>query len=370
MQEFYSYDANMPNGEMRVTDGAYSGSGAPVSGPFVPPSNLPESHVWKQDLRRLSRAGGGALLLFCALQLALVIMLHLLENPAALLVKRFLPGVDANTAELFWNGFASVLMGLLVIMPGVLLGLRLLSPEDNNISLPFRRPANHPPVSKATIMKVVIAGAFLCLMGNFAATIFSSIANMLGYDFVAPENPASETTAGLLFMTFASAVMPGICEELLMRGMIMQPLRRYGDRFALVASALLFAILHQNMVQAPMAFCAGLALGWATMKTGTLWAAIFIHIWNNAVSTILLALEKPLGDSANYVFWLYVPLLAMAGMFCLISLARESGGGPPKVKHPLSAGTRAINYFFGSPAMGVALIYLFYMLARGIQATA
>jgi|GEM_PF-1655968 len=374
MQEFNSVDGTTPGGEQVPNQADCPGDPAGFSAPAASNAWGAQSHfrLWQRDelehLRRLSRAGGCALLLICTLQLVLGVGLQLLTEPAARLVKELLPGVSANTVNVFWKGFTYVLVGLFAIMPGALLGLRLLSPEDNNLSLPFRRPANHPPVTKSTTMKVVLAGAFLCLMGNFATVLLSALANRLGYDFAGPENIPSENTIGLLFMTFASAIIPGICEELFMRGMIMQPLRRYGDRFALVASAFLFAVLHQNMVQAPMAFCAGLALGWATMKTGTLWAAIFIHVWNNAASAILLALEKPLGDYAGYAILVYAPLLAMAGIFCLVSLTHDSGGTQQKIKHPIKPGIRVGNYLFGSPAMVIALIYMFAMLAWGIQA--
>ena len=372
MQEFHSSDGNTPNRESSVNNTGYlDGSGGFSAAPNAWAAQS-EFRRWQngelEHLRQLSRAGGCALLLVCTLQLVMGVGLALLEEPAMRFAQELLPGVNANTIDVFWNGFTYVLVGLFAIMPGALLGLRMLSPEDNNLSLPFRRPADHPPVSKSTTMKVVLAGAFLCLMGNFATILLSTFANRFGYDFTGPENTPSENTIGLLFMTFASAIIPGICEELFMRGMIMQPLRRYGDRFALVASAFLFAVLHQNMVQAPMAFCAGLALGWATMKTGTLWAAIFIHIWNNGASAILLALEKPLGDNSGYAILVYAPLLAMAGIFCLASLARDSGGKETKVKHPIKPGIRTSNYFFGSPAMVIVLIYMFAMLALGVRA--
>ena len=374
MQEFNSFEGNTQNNETHPYNETHQSGPAGFSAPPAPNAWIAQSQfrLWQRDelerLRRLSRAGGCALLLVCILQLVLGVGLALLEEPAVRVVKELLPGVNANTINVFWKGFTYVLVGLLAIMPGALLGLRLLSPEDNNLSLPFRRPENHPPVSKSTTMKVVLAGAFLCLMGNFATVLLSSLANRLGYGFTGPENVPSENTIGLLFMTFTSAVIPGICEELFMRGMIMQPLRRYGDRFALVASAVLFAALHQNMVQAPMAFCAGLALGWATVRTGTLWAAIFIHVWNNAASTILLALEKPLGDYAGYAILVYAPLLAAAGIFCLVSLARDSELNKPKVKHPIKPGIRTGNYLFGSLTMVVALVYMFAMLALGVRA--
>jgi len=324
-----------------------------------------------QDLRRISRAGGCALLFICTMQLVLAIGLDVLREPAARLIERYIPG----SADLFWNGLAALLIGLFAVMPGALLGLRMLTPAEHNFSLPFRRipapdvyAASQPaPSPRFNTAKVVFAGAFLCFVGNVASTLIAAFAARYGYGFVGPEEVPSETTAEFLFMTLAIAFVPAIGEEVFFRGLVMQPLRRYGDGFALVCSALLFSILHQNMVQAPMAFCAGLALGWAALKTGTLWAPILIHLWNNGASLVLLALEKPLGDHANAAMPVYIVLLAALGIGSLLSLMRR-GGQRPRAPHPITAGTRAANYFFGSPAMVVALLYMAAMLALGIQA--
>jgi membrane protease YdiL (CAAX protease family) len=166
------------------------------------------------------------------------------------------------------------------------------------------------------------------------------------------------------------AVVPAITEELLMRGMIMQPLRRFGNGFALVCSSILFALLHQNMTQAPMAFFAGLALGWASIKTGALWAPILIHFWNNAVSVGLLAATNAFGAAhSNRVFLLYALTLAFLGLACLLSL-KSTNQQPAPNAPPMRYGRLALHYFFGSPAMAFSVIYFVAMLALGVYAMA
>ena len=64
-------------------------------------------------------------------------------------------------------------------------------------------------------------------------------------------------------------------------------LRKYGDKFALLASALVFAVMHGNLVQAPFALIAGFGLGYLSIKTGTIWTGIAIHAANNLISVIV-----------------------------------------------------------------------------------
>jgi len=330
----------------------------------------PHYRLWQQremrDLRRISRAAGCALLFICTMQLVLSIGLDMLQEPTVRLIARYIPG----SAELFWNGMTALLIGLLAVMPGALLGLRMLTPAEHNLSLPFKQEAGireQKAGGRFKTAKVVFAGAFLCFAGNIASSFIGAFAARFGYGFAGPEEMPSETTAEFLFMMVAVAVVPAVGEELFFRGLVMQPLRRYGDGFALVCSALLFSVLHQNMVQAPMAFFAGLALGWAALKTGALWAPILIHLWNNGASLVLLALEKPLGDRADIAMPAYIVLMAALGLGSLLSLMPR-GDKRPKAPYPVRAGTRAVNYLLGSPAMIIALLYMAAILMLGIQA--
>ena len=71
-----------------------------------------------------------------------------------------------------------------------------------------------------------------------------------------------------------------------MRGVVMQPLRKYGDWFAILTSAFVFALMHGNLVQAPFAFIAGIGLGYAVIASGSLWTGILVHLLNNSISVI------------------------------------------------------------------------------------
>ena len=326
----------------------------------------PQYRLWQKNelrsLRRMSRAGGCALLYICAMQLVLALGLDWLAERAGGFIGMYVPGAEV---KLYWDGFTYLLIGLFAVMPGVLIGLRMLSPAEHNLSLPFRRESGsrgRESGGRFTTAKVVFAGAFLCFAGNLASSLLASFAGRFGYGFMGPEETPSETTAGFLFMMLAVAIVPAVGEEALIRGMVMQPLRRYGDGFALVCSALLFAVLHQNLAQAPMAFVSGLAIGWAALRTGTLWAPILIHMWNNGASVILRALEKPLGEErAGAAMTAYMVMLVVLGALALASLWRGRDR-QPRPANPIGAGARAVHYFFGSPAMVVALAYMAAML--------
>jgi membrane protease YdiL (CAAX protease family) len=130
-----------------------------------------------------------------------------------------------------------------------------------------------------------------------------------------------ETPLELILYILHVAAIPALVEEFAFRGVALGMLRPYGDRFALVASSVLFALLHGNFIQIPFAFCVGLALGYAVIRTGSMWSAIVLHFINNAFSCLITYgedfLETHFGDFAYigiYGLWL---LLGVIGFLVL-----------------------------------------------------
>ncbi len=78
---------------------------------------------------------------------------------------------------------------------------------------------------------------------------------------------------------FATAVVPPFVEEFLFRGVILSQFRKYGDVFAVIASALLFGLLHRNFSQIVFAFICGLALGITLVRTNNIWIPVGIHMF-------------------------------------------------------------------------------------------
>jgi len=95
---------------------------------------------------------------------------------------------------------------------------------------------------------------------------------------------SSDTVSMFLYASFVAP----IAEELIFRGYIQGVLSRFGKKFAILCSALLFGIFHGNLVQTPYAFFAGLLLGYVAAEYHIGWA-IGIHMFNNFVLADLLA---------------------------------------------------------------------------------
>lgn len=99
-------------------------------------------------------------------------------------------------------------------------------------------------------------------------------------------------TSILLAVYLAVALLAPISEELIYRGLIYRRLRDYiGKKWALVMSALIFGLIHGNMVQFVFAFLIGLALAAVYERYKTIWAPIVAHMAVNLFSCILETLQ-------------------------------------------------------------------------------
>lgn len=87
--------------------------------------------------------------------------------------------------------------------------------------------------------------------------------------------------SNLLYILMLIVVSP-IMEEYAFRGVLLNSLSRYGKKFALYASAIIFALAHNSFAEMIPAFVMGIMLGKASLRYKSIQATIVIHILFNA----------------------------------------------------------------------------------------
>lgn len=142
------------------------------------------------------------------------------------------------------------------------------------------------------------------IVGYWAQILEGSGCNINYGSLEIPNSPA-----GIALWIFTISVLPALIEEFALRVVVLGSLRRYGDTFAIFASALLFALMHGNMVQIPFAFILGVVFAYITVVTGSVIPAIIIHFINNLFSCV--------GEIANQYGTELVKLLINYGLFSL-----------------------------------------------------
>lgn len=102
-------------------------------------------------------------------------------------------------------------------------------------------------------------------------------------DLLRPKGPLDAVLSVL-----AIAVGPAVCEELLMRGIVLPSLwRPLGLAGALLVSSLLFAGIHLDLYRFPFTFLAGLGLGLLRARSGSLLPSMLAHAVLNTTTLVL-----------------------------------------------------------------------------------
>lgn len=212
-------------------------------------------------------------------------------------------------------------------------GLSMLIPAWV-IYLLYKRTAIFPSLS-------VIRGRefFPGLALSFGATFLGSVATNIvaifgsswGLQFTQPDFTAPKGGLEFFIYFLQMTIGAGLFEELLFRGAVLGALRRYGDKTAIVVSALLFGIVHANLVQMPFAFVLGIYYGYMVCKTGSLLYPIIFHSVNNAISCLITSAGEIGGEglletlSGFYV----LSCIVLGAVGLIIELTRRRRGTTP-----------------------------------------
>jgi membrane protease YdiL (CAAX protease family) len=134
---------------------------------------------------------------------------------------------------------------------------------------------------------------------------------------------------GLVSLTVI-AFLPALCEELVMRGVLLPSLAaRVGPAPALFLTAAIFAGIHFDPIRLLFTFVLGLVLGALRLRTGSLWPPVVVHLTLNALTFAI----APLVDDPSKP---YTPEPVL-GLACLVAgaavawpLLRALGRGPDR----------------------------------------
>lgn len=211
--------------------------------------------------RRCSRVGAG---------MCVTVVAWLVCNVAATLLLTSLLGDDLP----IWAILLASSGPLYVIaMPLGVLTMRA-APE-----LPTRRF----PMSPGRFVTLLLMCLPIMYAGNIIGTILSSLLSQGTAVNEVSELVMANDPWTILF----TAILAPIFEEWMFRKQIISRTRRYGERNAILLSALMFALFHLNLFQFFYAFGLGLLFGYVYMRTSNLLYPIAMHMIVNLNGGVL-----------------------------------------------------------------------------------
>ena len=111
------------------------------------------------------------------------------------------------------------------------------------------------------------------------------------YDIIAELRASGMSDAALIF---SICVIPAITEEIAFRGLVQHWLQvAIKPMHALLLASALFAAMHFSMLSFPYLFGVGMLLGWAKLKTGSLYPSMLIHFLHNLIVIMVFPIFSP-----------------------------------------------------------------------------
>lgn len=306
----------------------------------------------KRTLKKLGLYTGAAVLVSIIVQSSIILSLELFG-----LMDRY-----------YNDAYFSSATDILVVIIGMLLPFLFFGKKMKEASGREVIPELGSPYKGSLMLPAIAAGVGLCMLGNIVNSYITMFFDSFNVELTAPDIPMAEGVSGIILTFFRVAITAAVVEEIAFRGYVMGSLRRYGDSFAIAVSAFVFAAIHGNMVQAPFALMAGFALGYLSVKTGTIWTGIIIHAINNSISAIVYYLSEYFGQEQIAIpYALVIYGLVGVGLLCLLYFVNHTREVRLSVSDSLLGTGEKIRAFFLNPTMIITMVYTLYVTLEYIN---
>ena len=175
----------------------------------------------------------------------------------------------------------------------------------------------------------LISYFIMVLLNLFTMGFLWIVGNFKGSDVVNPlENVISNSSIWATII-FAGILSP-IIEEVLFRGVMLNKLRTYGDKIAIITTALLFGLFHENFSQFFYAVGLGMIFAYVTLKTGTIKYSIGLHIMINMMGSVI-GTQVLNSTIATMIFGIVVWIFVIAGLILFIKDFKKTSLLPGEV---------------------------------------
>ena len=136
-----------------------------------------------------------------------------------------------------------------------------------------------------------IVSAIICIFmmyaGNILGTIITALLQLL--PGISAGNPilSYATDNALLPKILFMVILAPVIEEYIFRKQLIDRMHVYGEKLAVITSALMFGLFHGNLSQLFYAFALGLVFGFVYLKTGKLRYSIGLHMLINFIGSVV-----------------------------------------------------------------------------------
>ena len=138
----------------------------------------------------------------------------------------------------------------------------------------------------------IFIGLWIQLVTGLLGDTIVQLAGRAGISLYVPDTDMGGSLMRVAMLALYACVIAPVTEELLMRGLVLKNLSRVSQRHAILLSAFLFGLMHENLMQFMFTFPLGILLGYITIRHNSVTPAIMVHIAVNTCGTLLSLAER------------------------------------------------------------------------------
>ena len=163
----------------------------------------------------------------------------------------------------------------------ILTGLKILKYKPD-----FKKLSTRDGYGGGTVAKLVTLCLGLQTASALLTSLITSFLDKFGLTGRTIDLSATTSFGANVFMYFYACLLGPVLVELLYRGILLQSMRKYNERFAIFLSAAIFGLMHENYQQFILGFLLGIPLAVVTIKYNSLLPSIITHIIVNTTASV------------------------------------------------------------------------------------
>ena len=235
---------------------------------------LPAQPVQAEDPERVRTARRAYSRSYLNLTLYAIIGV-ILTNLTALILKHT---VDVKNLSDNWNYIVQFAPMYLLAFPIYLLlsrGMETAKPEEHRMHI------GHLILAYFCCETIAVSGNYVGMIVN---AVLSALIGVKTSSSFLEEGVFGESS--LLFSCIAVIFAPFV-EEMLFRKVLIDRIRKYGDKAAILLSGLLFGLFHGNFTQFFYACALGMFFAFLYVRTGRIRYTVILHMTMNFIGTVI-----------------------------------------------------------------------------------
>jgi membrane protease YdiL (CAAX protease family) len=165
----------------------------------------------------------------------------------------------------------------------------------------------------------------MSLPATYAAGMFNSLL-IYPLQFIGEIPAQNIPTPGSLPQLMAGiaviGVLPGVCEEIMHRGLLLKAYEKRGTYKAVIFTSIFFGLFHFDVTNLLGPVFLGLIIGYYVVRTNSIFAGMLAHFMNNTIAvTLRFLIREPAKETLELSRMEFMASIAMGiGSLCVISV--------------------------------------------------